>query len=304
VRIIQADLLADAECKLAESPIYDEKKNGLYWVDIEANRIYYMDLSSERILYTQMDRPIGSIVLTDEGMLLAGMDDGVYLIDALRYKPYCLMSEAADANIRFNDGKCDPSGRFIVGTQVNPNNSEKGCLFSISDTDTYQVLSQGLGCSNGLAWSNDGKTMYHIDTLVDKPSKIYAYDYDVKTGKATNRREIIDYTPLAGKGILADGMTIDSDGNLWIAEWGGYGVGCWNPETREKIAHVSVPAEKVSSCAFGGKDNRTLYITTSEGNGQYAGGIFKAETWTTGFTAVRFREKPKITRGENEENER
>ncbi|MBQ4641108.1 MAG: SMP-30/gluconolactonase/LRE family protein [Oscillospiraceae bacterium] len=288
MKVIQAELLVDSRCKLAEGPIYDHQRNGLYWLDIEANRIYYMDLSSERVLYIQMDRPIGSIVLTDKGNILAGMDDGVYLINELRCEPYCLMKEAAAENIRFNDGKCDPAGRFIVGTQVNPNNAELGCLFSVTGKNTYEVLSCGLGCSNGLAWTTDGKTMYHVDSLVQTPSKVFAYDYNVETGTATNRREIIDYAPLAQKGILADGMTIDCQGNLWIAEWGGYGVGCWDPRTGTKIAHVAVPAERVSCCTFGGEDNKTLFITTAAGDGQYAGGVFQAKMDVAGFTSVNY----------------
>jgi len=288
VKTIQAELLIDAGCKLAEGPIYEAQKNGLYWVDIEANRIYYMDISSRCTLYAQMDRPIGSIVLAESGAMLAGMDDGVYEIDGLRYSPYCKMEEAAADNIRFNDGKCDPMGQYVVGTQVTPNNAELGCLFSISEKDVYQVLSKGLGCSNGLAWTEDGKTMYHIDTLVENPSKIYAYDYDVETGMATNRREIIDYSPLAEKGILADGMTIDKDGNLWIAEWGGYGVGCWDPNTGEKIAHISVPTERASCCTFGGPDYDTLYITTAQSESGGIGGVFQAKPGVCGFPSKKF----------------
>lgn len=291
VKEYQATLLLDAGCALGEGPVYDETRDGLYWLDIEKNRIHYLDFASGRSLYLQLDRPIGSMVLTDRGRILAGMDDGVYMIEDLRITPYCLMAEAADEAIRFNDGKCDPAGRFVVGTQVTPNDAELGNLFSVSGKDTYRILNPGLGCSNGLAWTADGKTLYHVDTLVKVPSRIYAFDYDPETGAATNRREVIDYTPLAEKGCLADGMTIDRDGNLWLADWGGYGISCWDPRTGERIARVSVPAEKVSCCAFGGKDYKTLYITTAAGNGAYAGGIFTAETGAAGYPPVRFREE-------------
>ena len=114
MKCYQAELLLDAKCALAECPIYDEEKDGLYWLDIEQNRIFFLDFATKQCLYTQMDRKIGSIVLTDQGRLLAGMDDGVYLIDGLSCRPYCMIPESYGDSIRFNDGKCDPQGRFIV----------------------------------------------------------------------------------------------------------------------------------------------------------------------------------------------
>ena len=290
MKTYQAELLLDAKCLLAECPIYDEERHGLYWLDIEANRVFYLDLTTNACLCTQMDRKIGSIVMTDQGRLLAGMDDGVFLIDGPSCEPYCMIPESFGEHIRFNDGKCDPRGRFIVGSTVSPNDAALGGLFSVSGKETYQELFPGLGCSNGLAWSLDEKTMYHVDTLVKTPSYISASDYDPETGCISNRRMAIDFSKEAAQGILADGMAIDRDGNLWIAEWKGYSVGCWNPETGEKLAQVQVPTEKVSSCAFGGRDYSTLYITTAAGEGEYGGGIFAVRTDTAGFPAVKFRE--------------
>ena len=300
MKTYQAELLTDPGCVLAECPVYDEAKHGLYWLDIEKNRIYYLDLSAQRYLYTQMDRKIGSIVPTDRGRLLAGMDDGVYLIDRLRYELYCMIPESFGDTVRFNDGKCDPQGRFVAGTTAVQNSAGLGGLFSVENirgtnhTDVrsrYQVLYTGLGCSNGLAWSADGRTMYHVDTLVETPSRITAADYDPATGKVRNRRDIIDFSKEAGQGILADGMAIDRDGHLWIAEWNGYGVGCWDPETGRKIARVEVPAEKVSSCAFGGRDYTVLFITTAAGKGLHGGGVFFAQADTAGYAAVKYREQ-------------
>lgn len=290
MKTYQAELLVDCQCALAECPVYDEKAHGLYWLDIEKNRIYYLELDSGHYRYTQMDRKIGSVVPTDRGRFLAGMDDGVYLIDGLSCEVYCPIAESEGDHIRFNDGKCDPQGRFVVGTTASPNNAGLGGLFSVSGKERYQMLYPGLGCSNGLAWSLDGKTMYHVDTLVKTSSNIWAADFDPETGSVTNRRTAIDFSDEAAKGILADGMAIDRDGNLWIAEWFGYCVGCWNPQTGEKLAEVRVPAAKVSSCAFGGKNYDTLFITTAAGDGQYSGGVFAVQTETTGFPAVKYRE--------------
>ena len=290
MKTYQAELLYEAGCALAECPIYDEEKHGLYWLDIEENRIFFLDLTSHQCLYTQMDRKIGSIVQTDRGKLLAGMDDGIYLIDGLTYAPYCPVAESDGILNRFNDGKCDPGGRFVVGTVVTGACTNPGCLISVSGKGQYRLHYTGLDCSNGLAWSEDGRTMYHVDTISARPSEITAADYDPETGALSNRRPAVDFSKEAAQGILADGMAIDRDGNLWIAEWNGYGVGCWNPKTGEKIAKVQVPVAKVSSCAFGGRDYQTLYITTAAGDGEHAGGIFAAKVDAVGYPAVKFRE--------------
>ena len=290
MKTYQAELLYEAGCALAECPLYDEEKDGLYWLDIEKNRIYYMDFATGRCLYTQMDRMIGSIVQTDQGKLLAGMDDGVYLINGLTYETYCPVAESDGVLNRFNDGKCDPQGRFVVGTTVMGACTNPGCLIGVSGKGQYQLHYGGLNCSNGLAWTEDGKTMYHVDSIVARPSEIFAADYDPETGAVTNRRMALDFSKEAAKGILADGMSIDRNGNLWIAEWNGYCVGCWNPATGEKIARVQVPAAKVSSCAFGGKNYDTLYITTAAGDGEYAGSVFAAKVDAVGYPAVKYHE--------------
>ena len=290
MKTYQAELLLDCRCTLAECPVYDEAQHGLYWLDIEENRIWYLELTTGRYRYTQLDRKIGSMVLTDRGRILAAMDDGVYLIDGLSCTAYCRIPESFGEHIRFNDGKCDPWGRFVAGTTASPNHAGLGGLFSVSGKDRYEMLFPGLGCSNGLAWSLDGKTMFHVDTLVQTPSYISASDYDRETGRIQNRREALDFSREAAKGHLADGMAMDREGNLWIAQWHGYAVGCWNPKTGEKLAEVSVPAAKVSSCAFGGPDYDTLFITTAAGDGRYSGGIFQVKLETAGLPAVKFRE--------------
>ena len=147
MKTYQAELLVDAKCQLAECPIYDEERHGLYWLDIEANRVFYLDLTTNACRRTQMDRKIGSVVPTDRGRFLAGMDDGVYLIDGLSCEVYCSIAESEGDHIRFNDGTCDPQGRFVVGTSASPNSAGLGALCSVSGKDCYQMLYPGLGCS-------------------------------------------------------------------------------------------------------------------------------------------------------------
>lgn len=287
---IQAKILVDAKCTLAEGPFYDETCNGLYWTDITPGNLHFYDLETGEHNYVHIGRNLGSFALTDKGRIIAGLDDGIYILQGPRCIPYCKPAAALRDDCRYNDGKCDPFGRFVVGTACTPNNAQQGTLVSVSGKDKSMDLCGGIGCSNGLAWSLDNKTMYYVDTLVETPSTITAFDYDGATGVASNRREIINYAEKAAKGWLADGMTIDCNGNLWIAEWRGYGVACYDPRTGEQLAHISVPAKFVSCCTFGGKDYSKLFITTAASDDEFGGGVFVAEPGVTGFAPVRFKE--------------
>ncbi|MBE6963630.1 MAG: SMP-30/gluconolactonase/LRE family protein [Ruminococcaceae bacterium] len=288
---IQATLLADSKCVLGEGPVYDETCHGLYWTDITTGRLHFMDLETGEHNYLHIGRNLGCFALTDKGRIVAGLNDGIYILDGPRCIPYCKPAEGLrPPDTRYNDGKCDPFGRFVLGTSVEPNDSEKGCLVSVDGRDSYQVLCDGLGCSNGLAWSLDGKTMYHVDTLDFSPSVISAFDYDPATGAASNRRQAVDFTEKAKSGILPDGMAIDENGNLWIAEWGNYCVACYDPRTGEQIARISLPVEHVTCCTFGGKNFDKLYITTASISGEPGGGVYVAEPGVHGFPTTRFKE--------------
>src|SRR5690606_35948585 len=116
----------------------------------------------------------------------------------------------------------------------------------------------GVSCSNGLAWSLDDRTFYYIDTPT---RQVVAYDFDVATAAITNRRVVVEVDPADG---LPDGMTIDAEGMLWIALWGGWKVERWDPGTGEKLAEIRLPVSQVTSCAFGGADLNDLYITSAK----------------------------------------
>ena len=158
---------------------------------------------------------------------------------------------------RFNDGKCDPAGRFWAGTMSISNMPCAGSLYVLEKDGTVKTKITGVTCSNGMAWSPDDKTLYYIDTPT---RQVVAYKYDTKNGDITDGRVAISIPEEKGS---PDGMTIDTEGMLWIALWDGWKVIRYNPYTSEQLYEVTLPVSRVTSCVFGGDDMDDLYITSA-----------------------------------------
>ncbi|OWF35179.1 regucalcin-like [Mizuhopecten yessoensis] len=168
---------------------------------------------------------------------------------------------------RFNDGKCDPAGRFWTGTmggQIdNMPTYEKnvGSLYCLDTNGTLVKHFNKITVSNGLAWSPDKQVMFYIDTPT---RKVEAFTYHVTSGKISNRRDAIDFRSFPEESMMGwpDGMTIDTDGHLWVACYGAGKVICFDPVTGKALKEVIIPAPRTTSCCFGGKNLDELYVTT------------------------------------------
>lgn len=287
------DLVLDAKAEIAEGPFWDQKEQKLYWVDILGKTINIYDPAAAENKIIRLEKMIGALIPTSEaGKLLAALEDGLYIIDAETAEQQFLVNPGSNTDqTRFNDGKCDPQGRFWVGTMDLEENRELGTLYCLDQELNLEEKLKNVKISNGLAWSLDNKTMYYIDS----PTKeVLAFDYDIETAAISNRRVVISFAD--GEGV-PDGMTIDAEGKLWIAHFGGAQVSRWDPETGEKIGRVELPVSNVTSCAFGGKDLDELYITTAsvglseeeKAEQPLAGGIFRYQAGVRGLAAQKFK---------------
>jgi len=253
---MQATVLLDAQSQLGEGSIWHPTQQKLYWIDIERKELHQFDpFSKEDKLFNVGERP-GTVVPIENGSMLVALETGIHYFDTTRAQ-LKFICNPLEKGIRFNDGKCDPSGRFWVGSMEL--NLKKGVasLYRFDTDKSIHTMVNNITCSNGIVWTADKKTMYYTDTPT---GNIDAFDYDEATGNISNRRTVVKVPD--GNGA-PDGMTIDSEDKLWVALWGGNGVARFDPLTGKMLLKINVPAPHTTSCAFGGKDLKTLYITTA-----------------------------------------
>jgi len=289
------ELVIDSRSELGEGAIWNYKTNELIWVNIKGEilNFYNPSINNNKEMFT--GQMIGTVVPAESGNMLVALENGIYMLDTeTGNKNFIVDPEKDIPDNRFNDGKCDPAGRFWAGTMSMVGKKEAGALYRLDPDSTIHKMIDNVTTSNGIVWSLEKDKMYYIDTPT---RKVMAYDYNNNTGEISNPEIAVEVPADLG---APDGMTIDADGNLWIALWGGSAVGCWNPETGELLRTVKVPAKNVTSCAFGDKDMKTLYITTArQGTGEEelkkypnAGGVFKVRPGVKGIKAYFFSDEP------------
>ena len=253
-----AMLILDTRSVLGEGPIWNNEKGQLYWIDIERRQLHIYTPNNDRLESFPTNERIGTVVPVASGGALVALQNGIFTMD-LSDGAMKLITNPLDtvSDVRFNDGKCDPVGRFWVGSMAMNEKQGTASLYMMNDQHQVKKMLGNVTISNGIVWSLDQKTMYYIDTPT---MQIQAFDFDVATGDITNPRVVVAVPEGMG---APDGMTIDEEGMLWVGMWGGSAVARFNPENGELIQKVEVPAINITACAFGGAQLDTLYITTA-----------------------------------------
>jgi sugar lactone lactonase YvrE len=284
-------LILDARAGNAEGPVWDFERRLLYWVDIPCGKVHIYNPSNREDKAINVGQSAGCVVMKKSGGLLVALQNGIYDLDPISGEMSLITDpERHIPNNRFNDGKCDPAGRLWAGTMAEDAKGAAGSLYVMEKDQRVNRVLTGIGISNGIAWSPDEKTMYYIDTPT---MHIDAFDYNVKSGAISKRRTVVEVTEEMGH---PDGMTIDVEGKLWVAMWGGWAVTRWDPFTGTLLGKIDVPAAKVSCCTFGGADLDELYITTARekipedklADQPCAGGIFKIKMEVKGLRSYKF----------------
>ena len=252
---LQVEVAARGADRLGECPLWDERERVLWWVDSRWPAVKRLDPESGAVMMQVLPEVVGSIAFRSRGGLIAATKSGIHFMDAAsgalerRAHP-----EAHLPDNRFNDGRCDPAGRFWAGTMSDVKRDPVGSLYRFDADLACTKLRNAVIIPNSLAFSPDGRTMYFADT---NRHTIWAFDYEPASGAATRERVFAD----TGNG-RPDGSCVDADGCLWNAEYGGWRVVRYTP-AGEVDRWIEVPVSNPTCCCFGGDDLGTLYVTTA-----------------------------------------
>lgn len=251
----QVNLVCQTQCLLGESPVWDEQRQTLHFLDIKAREILSLTPNGleRRVLSTET----GSIVLCEGGGLLAAQKTGFAHIS---YDPFIetdlpIVVKGRNGN-RFNDGKCDQMGRFWIASMDDECIYETGSLWSLDSEQSLKQHFGGFVVGNGIGWSLDDKTMYFTDS---ERRCIDAYEFEKSEGEVGTKR---NFTKVDIGNGLPDGLAVDEEGCVWSAQWDGACITRYTPDGIVDMV-IEVPVPRPTSLAFGGSDLKTLYITSA-----------------------------------------
>lgn len=279
--VIQLPVPADDRC--GEAPVWDVRNGRLLWTDIGTSTVYALHPGDFLKTVVSRGLPVSGIALNRDGRLVFAGATGLHLWrqpDDHR----TLLTEYGGETLLFNDIIADAAGRVYAGTLYWDDNGmqKRGKLHLIERGGSVRVVDDGIELSNGLGFSPDDRTLYYADSAA---RVIYAYDVDVATGSLSRKRV---FTRVGGDEGIPDGLTVDSQGFVWCAQWYGGQVVRYDPDGKVQ-RRVPLPVTQVASCNFGGADLLDLYITTAGDNwpsqlapagydyskGNFGGGLYR-----------------------------
>ena len=283
------DCVWPAGATLGEGPLWHQREKRLYWVDIKGPAVHAFDPATGTRRSWPMPERIGCIAPRRGGGFVAGLKSDFAFLDLDRGTVERIGKPEPDCpDNRFNDGKCDGAGRFWAGTMDDLLTRPTGWLYCLAADGSWQRRDGPYVCTNGPAFSPDGRTLYHTDTI---GRTIYAFDL-AADGTLSNKRSFVRFAESDG---YPDGMTMDEAGYLWVAHWGGWRVTRFRPDGAADRT-IRLPVAQVTSMAFGADDLRTLYITSAadglsddERRAQkLAGGLFAVRVAVGGLPCPEF----------------
>ena len=293
-----------ADAILGEGPVWNDYRQRLYWVDVKSQKIHWYNPKSGSRSSFHMPEPVGACLPTADGRFLCALKNGLVLArleDGPGQGPHIVEAgaieifggpEAEASRNRFNDAKIDSCGRLWAGTMDDEEREPTGSLYCINWDRSWTAMDDGYIVTNGPAISANGRTLYHTDTFA---GEIYAFDMDAQGGLSNKRVHI----RIPREDGYPDGMTIDVDGYLWVAHFGGGRVTRFDPDG-SAVAILRLPVANVTSCTFGGPDYDKLYITTARWTlndealeqQPLAGGLFVAQPGCRGLPSLAFGDIP------------
>lgn len=282
---IKAERLGTEQAELGECPVWDAAAGRLHWLDILGQCWFETDPATGATTCRSLPQRLNCIILRQGGGWIAAGGQQVFAVEGGGLAPLAALPPGSAG--RFNDGKCDAAGRLLVGTAT-ARPAFDCALWSISAGHAPNPVVPGIGMSNGLGWSPDNRTFYHVDSAA---RVLRAYSVNPESGALSSPRVLHS----VAAPTLPDGLAVDADGQIWLALWGAGAVLRLAPEGRV-TGRIDLPTPRVSSCAFGGSGLRQLFITTAcEGASEaeraadpLMGALFVADPGVAGLPTGRF----------------
>jgi sugar lactone lactonase YvrE len=287
--VIPVEVALPSQALLGEGPLWDEQAQRLRWVDIVGRRLHEYDPATGVDASLLLPHQVAAVALAETGPLLLALDDRLASLAPREDHARELSSFRLDqAKVRFNDGKVDPWGGFQVGTMHHEGTEPVGSLYRMAHDLSITELLPSVTCSNGLDWSEDRSSFFHVDSVL---GRIDVYSTDQATGEMTGRRGALTVSPPG----IPDGLSLDAEGCIWVAIWGGGEVRRLTPDGAVDRV-VKLPVSNVTSVAFGGDSRDELFITTAKdglsreqlSREPHAGDLFWCRPGTSGRPANRF----------------
>lgn len=286
VGINNIEVVVAGDARLGEGPTWDTRTSRLVWVDVLDCKIHSTDTGSGSTVSIDVPSHIGAVVPRDAGGFVAALADGFWAIGDGDQR----LIAAVDAGdeMRFNDGKCDPAGRFWAGTMGYSEEPGRGHLYRLDLQGSVSKQLAGITVSNGLAWSGDQRTMFYIDTPTRRVDR-FAFDPD--SGAISDRQAFFEIEANAG---YPDGMTIDAQDGLWIAMWDGGRVHRYVDGRLDRV--IEMPVSRPTSVTFGGPELEEMFVTSASvglsvqqrTEQPLAGALFRIRPGVTGVPAVAY----------------
>ena len=292
MRQVNAQVVYPCRSLVGEACVWDPRDRVLYWVDILDNKVNRFDPRNSSNTGWDVGAHVGCAAPRKGGGMVLALQTGFSLLDLETGQVSSVADPEAELpGNRFNDGKCDPQGRFWAGTMAYSAADGSGSLYCLDEDRKVTTKIPGVTLSNGLCWNTHPPRFYFIDSAT---SQVQGYDYDASSGEIENQRIVAEIPKEMG---VPDGMAIDEGGFLWVALWGGGKVIRIDPGTGSVVFEVLVPADQVTCAAFGGASLDELYITTADYQRSaedvkrqpLAGSLFRAQVPFRGAAVPAFR---------------
>jgi sugar lactone lactonase YvrE len=267
----RADVVTDPVAHHGEGPVWDPATRALHWVDMLAGDVLSLraDGAVRRI---HVGNVVAALRPRAAGGFVVAVERGFAVLDESWQPVRPVIEVWTDPGVRMNEGSCDPRGRFYCGSMAYDAAPGRGALYRLDPDGSVETMLRDVTISNGLVWSDDGARAWYVDTPTQR---VDVFDVDPESGGLTNRRPFVEIPAAQGS---PDGITLDAEGGLWVALWGGGAVHRYTPDGRLHMV-VGLPVRQATACAFGGPNLDELYITTSRiglssGQEPLAGALF------------------------------